>query len=109
MGVGVSFLGYRTSFFTCLTLSLEQPAYLIAPTTNLPSKSRVNGATIRTIGNATILLLNQAVIDRFANLSTLIFVNLAKLISKKRCIFLLSRRIIVVSRHVLRDTACPAY
>ena len=88
MDVGVSFLEYGTSFFTCLTLSLKQPAYLVAPTTNLPSKSSVNGATIRTIGNATIQLLNQAVIHRFANLSTSIFVNLAKLISKKRCIFL---------------------
>ena len=91
MGVGVSFLEYETSFFTCLTLSLKQPAYLVAPTTNLPSKSSINGATMRTIGNATIQLLNQGVIHRFANLSTSIFVNLAKFISKNRYILLQSR------------------
>jgi hypothetical protein len=38
--------------------------------TNLPTRSRVNGATTSTVGNATIQLLNQAVIHMFRNPST---------------------------------------
>ena len=35
--------------------------------TNLPTRSRVNGATTRTVGNATIQLLDHAVIHMFRN------------------------------------------
>ena len=38
--------------------------------TNLPTRSRVNGATTRTVGNATIQLLDHAVIHMFRNPST---------------------------------------
>jgi len=43
---------------------------LVASITNLPTRRRVNGATTRTVGNAIIQLLNQAVIHRFKNPST---------------------------------------
>jgi hypothetical protein len=44
--------------------------HLVASATSLPTSRRVNGATTRTVGNATIQLLNQAVIHRFKNPST---------------------------------------
>ena len=41
--------------------------HLVASATSLLTRRRVNGATTRTVGNATIQLLNQAVIHRFKN------------------------------------------
>ena len=41
--------------------------HLVASATSLPTSRRVNGVTTRTVGNATIQLLNQAVIHRFKN------------------------------------------
>ena len=43
---------------------------MVASATSLPTRRRVNGATTSTVGNATIQLLNQAVIQRFKNPST---------------------------------------
>jgi len=44
--------------------------HLVASATSLLTRRRVNGATTRTVGNATIQLLNQAVIHRLKNPST---------------------------------------
>ena len=44
--------------------------HLVASATNSPTRRRVNGATTSKVGDATIQLLNQAVIHRFKNPST---------------------------------------
>ena len=69
MGTGVGFLKYGTSFFLLDAMSVAA-RHLVASTTSLLTRRRVNGATTSTVGNATIQLLNQAVIHRFKNPST---------------------------------------
>ena len=69
MGTGVGFLKYGTSFFLLDAMSVAAH-HLVASITSLLTRRRANGATTRTVGNATIQLLNQAVIHRFKNPST---------------------------------------
>ena len=83
--------------------------YLFASTTSLPTRRRVNGATTRTVGNATIQLLNQAVIHMVENTLTSIFVNLAKLFSKKHRIFLQTRSCNVKLSRLNGEMVCPVF
>ena len=66
---GLAFWSIEPVFFLLDAMSVAA-RHLVACATNLLTRRRVNGATTRTVGNATIQLLNQAVIHRFKNPST---------------------------------------
>ena len=83
--------------------------HLVASATSLPTRRRVNGATTRTVGNAKIQLLNQAVIYMLGNPLPLIFVNLAKFISKKYPIFLQRRSCSVKVSQLNGEMECPVF
>jgi hypothetical protein len=55
------------SVFPLLDAKSLAACYLFESITSLLTRRLVNGATTRTVGNATIQLLNQAVIHRFKN------------------------------------------